>query len=91
VWALLPRPPAAPLLTATGAIALNGRSPRAIDAALSQLVNVGVLCRVRDNLRYRVYEAAGMFDLVTDTERALASPSLDTRLARPTRPVPARR
>jgi len=91
VWALLPWLPAAPLLTAATAVALTGRSPRAIDAALAQLVEAGVLRQVRGKIRYRVYEAVGVFDLVTDAERALASPALDTRQARPTRPVPARR
>ena len=91
VWALIPWLPAAPLLTAAGAVALTGRSPRAIDGALAQLVEAGVLRTVRGNIRYRVYEAAGVFDLVTDAERALVSPALDTRQARPERPVPARR
>ncbi len=91
VWSLLPWLPAAPLLSAASAVALTGRSPRAIDAALAQLVEAGVLRQVRGNIRYRVYEAVGVFDLVTDAERALASPALDTKQARPTRPVPARR
>jgi hypothetical protein len=90
-WALLPWLPASPLLTATSAAALTGRSPRAIDGALAQLVEAGILRQVRGRVRYRVYEATGVFDLVTDAERALASPARDTRTSPPTRPVPARR
>ena len=90
-WALLPWLPASPLLTAAGAVELTGRSPRAIDGALQQLVDAKVLKQVRGRVRYRVYEAVGVFNLVTDAERALASPALDTRQAKPSRPVPARR
>lgn len=90
VWALLPWLPASPLLTAAGAVALTGRSPRAIDGAIAQLVEAKVLVQVRGRVRHRLYEATGVFDLVTDAERALASPALDTRQEKPTRPVPAR-
>ncbi len=90
-WALLPWLPASPLLTAAGAVELTGRSPRAIDGAIAQLVEAKVLKQVRGKVRYRVYEAVGVFDLVTDAERALASPALDTRQEKPSRPVPARR
>jgi len=49
-----------------------------------------VLTQVGGRVRYRRYEAVGVFDLVTASERDLASPLGDTRLARPARPVPAR-
>lgn len=90
-WALLPWLPASPLITAAGAVELTGRSPRAIDGALAHLVDAGVLKQVRGKVRYRVYQAVGVFDLITDAERALASPALDTQQAKPSRPVPARR
>jgi len=83
--------PASPLITAASAVELTGRSPRAIDGALAQLMDAGVLKQVRGRVRYRVYEAVGVFDLVTDAERVLASPALDTRREKPSRPVPARR
>lgn len=89
-WALLPWLPASPLITATSAARLTGRSPRAIDNALAQLVEAGVLKQVRGRFRYRVFEAIGVFGLIRDTERALASPALDTRIERPSRPVPAK-
>lgn len=90
-WTLIGWLPASPLITARTAVELTGRSPRAIDAAMDQLVDAGVLTRVRGRVRYRVYEATGVFDVVTDAERALASPSLDTAHERPVRSVPARR
>ena len=78
-WAFLSWLPASPLLSAAGAVELTGRSSRAIDGALQQLVHAMVLKQVRGRVRHRVYEAVGVFSLVTDAERALASPALDTR------------
>ena len=72
-------------------VELVGRSPRAIDGALALLVDAGVLKQVRGRARYRVYEAVGAFALVTHAERALASPALKTRVAKPSRPGPARK
>ena len=90
LWALLDLLPAAPLVTARSAVELTGRSERAIDGALTQLVKAGVLKQVGGRIRYRLFEAEGVFDLVTDTERALASPQWDTRRSPPARPAPAR-
>ncbi len=90
IWALLPRLPAAPLVTARSAATLTTRSERAIDAAIALLVAAGVLKQVAGGLRYRLYEATGVFDLVTAAERRLASPIGDTARAPPTRAVPAR-
>ena len=90
LWALLDLLPAAPLVTARSAVELTGRSERAIDGALTQLVKAGVLKQVGGRIRYRLFEAEGVFDLVTDTERALASPQRDTRRSPPARPAPAR-
>lgn len=59
--------------------------------AIGQPVAAGVLKQVGGHVRYRVYEARGVFDRVTDAERALASPVNDTRLSAPVRTVPARR
>lgn len=91
VWPLMDLLPAAPLITARTAVDLTGRSERAIDGAVAQLVEAGVLKQVGGRLRYRLYEAVGVFDLVTDAERGLASPDRDTRRSAPARPVPARR
>jgi len=70
---------------------LTGRSERAIDGAITQLVSAGVLKQVSGRIRYRAYEAQGVFALVTETERALASTTGDTRTAKPARAVPPRR
>lgn len=89
-WSLLEALPAAPLITATSAATLIARSERAVDGAIATLVQAGVLKQVGGRLRYRLYEAVGLFDVVASTERALASPTGDTRRDPPRRPVPAR-
>lgn len=89
-WSLLDALPAAPLVTATSAASLIGRSERAVDGAIATLVQAGVLKQVAGRLRYRLYEAVGLFEVVASTERALASPTGDTRRDPPRRPVPAR-
>jgi Fic family protein len=90
LWVLIDLLPAAPLLTTRSAVELTGRSERAIDGAIRQLLEAGVLKQVGGRVRYRLFEARGVFDLVTDTERALASPERDTQAHPPVRPVPAR-
>ncbi|MBN1335378.1 MAG: Fic family protein [Deltaproteobacteria bacterium] len=89
-WALLEVLPAAPLVTARAAVTLTGRSPRAVDGALAQLVRAGVLKQVGVGRRNRLFEAVGVFDLVTGAERALAAPTGDTATASPSRAVPRR-
>jgi Fic family protein len=91
LWVLVEILPSAPLVTARTARELTGRSERAIDAAIAHLLEAGVLKQVSGRLRHRAYEAQGVFDLVTETERALASPVGDTSIAKPVRVVPARR
>jgi len=54
-------------------------------------VSAGVLKQVSGRIRYRAYEAQGVFALVTESERALASTTGDTRTAKPARAVPPRR
>ncbi len=88
VWRLLDHLPAIPMLDATLARQVTGRSQRPVDQALAQLVEAGVIKQVRSGQRYRVYETPDVFRLITTTERALASPRGDTQQAPPNRPVP---
>jgi Fic family protein len=89
-WVLIDALPAAPLITAASAAELTGRSRRAIEQAISLLESARVLKKVGGRQRYRLFEARGVFALVIDTERALASPTGDTAREPPSRPVPAR-
>ncbi len=82
--------PSAPVVTIATAATLTGRSVEAARLAIERLVEAGILRPVRGVRRYRAFEAADVIQVVTDFERALASPSGDTRLVPPVRPAPAR-
>jgi Fic family protein len=82
--------PSAPLVTVETAARLVGRSVQAANQAVRRLVAAGVLVPTRDVRRNRAFEVAGLLDALTSFERALASPTGDTRLAPPVRPVPYR-
>lgn len=84
--------PGAPIVTVASASALIGRSKARTTDAVNALARAGIL-RQRNvgRQRYRVFEATDVLDLFTDLERALASPTGDTRQARSVRPAPGRR
>ena len=83
--------PGAPIVTVESASKLIGRSKARTTDAVNALAEAGVL-RQRNvgRQRYRVFEATEVLDLFTDLERALASPTGNTRSDRPVRLVPQR-
>jgi hypothetical protein len=83
--------PGAPIVTIESARKLISRSKARTTDAVNALAEAGVL-RQRNvgRRRYRVFEATEVLDLFTGLERALASPTGDTRSGRPVRPVPDR-
>ena len=83
--------PGAPIVTVESASKLIGRSKARTTDAANTLAEAGVL-RQRNvgRQRYRVFEATEVVDLFTDLERALASPTGNTRGDRPVRLVPQR-
>ena len=80
--------PNAPVLTATTAAELVGRSFPATSMAIERLVAAGVLVQVSVGRRNRAYEAPELIDAFTAFERRLASPEGDTRVSAPARRVP---
>jgi Fic family protein len=82
--------PSAPVLTATTAADLIGRSVQRANDAVNQLAAAGVLKQTTIGRRNRAFEAPDLINALTGFERALASPLGDTRQAAPTRPVPYR-
>jgi Fic family protein len=64
--------PSAPLLTATAAAALIGRTFQATNQALGRLVEIGALTQVSEGPRNRVFEAP---ELVEAFEKLLRGPS----------------
>lgn len=83
--------PGAPVITAESAAALIGRTYKPANAAIQRLVDAGVLRQVTIGRRNRAFEAPEVIAAFTDLERQLASPQGNTRMSRPSRPVPARR
>ncbi|MCY4583512.1 MAG: Fic family protein [Chloroflexi bacterium] len=82
--------PTAPVLTASTAAELTGRSFQAARQAVQQLVDAGVLVQVNVGRRNRAFEAPELIDAFTALERQLASPGGNTRISRPARRVPRR-
>jgi len=83
--------PGVPLLTVQSAARLIHRSDVAVGAAVNRLVDAGIL--VQHNVgkqRYRIFEAPAVLDLFTSLERAPASPTGDTTIDEPVRPMPKR-
>lgn len=80
--------PATPVLTSATVQRIHRVSHVAADKALAELVAARILHpHERSGVRY--YQARDVLDLVTVTERRLASTKFDTRASRPIRPVPA--
>lgn len=83
--------PGAPIITVESASKLIGRSKARTTDAVNALAAAGLLTqRNVGRQRYRVFEATDVLDLFTGLERALASPTGDTRSDRPIRRVPNR-
>lgn len=81
--------PDAPLVTTRTLQRLLRLSFPAARAALDELADAGILQRRKVERNTTGYVANDILDLVTLTERRLASTRFDTRLATPNRPVPA--
>lgn len=87
---LLVRLPGEPVLTARTVQQLAEVSFPAARKALEELAEAGVLRRRQIERGTTAYFAADVFDLITFTERRLASTRWDTRESKPSRAVPAR-
>ena len=83
--------PGAPLLTASTASDLIGRSFQATSQAIDRLVETGILKQVTVGRRNRAFEAPELIAAFTALERQLASPEGDTLVSEPVRRVPRRR
>ena len=81
--------PGAPVVTVGSAAALIGRTTQATNEAFKALVAAGVLTQVNvGRHRNRAFEAPDIIDAFTSFERGLASPTGDTKSAKPVRIVP---
>ena len=81
--------PGNPLLTLERATQLSERSPVATRAAITQLLQAGILVLRRSSTpRKRTLEAPDIIKLFTSLERTLAAPGGNTQQEPPVRPVP---
>ena len=67
-WAVIEVLPAHPVLTAGIGVAATGRSRPAVDLAIRQLSDAGVLRALSDSKRNRAWEAPALLDLLRDLE-----------------------
>lgn len=67
-WRLIDALPAHPIISLPVGVGATGRSKPAINLAIDQLVNAGVLERLSESRRNRSWEAAGLFDLLAGLE-----------------------
>jgi Fic family protein len=86
---LLQQLPEAPVVTAATLSKILGVSFPAASAALDELQGAGILTTKAIDRGARAFIAREVLDLITLSERALASTQFDTRAAAPNRPVPA--
>jgi len=82
--------PGAPVLTASSAAELVGRTFPAVNDAIARLAEAGVVTQISIGKRNRAFEAKDVIDAFTSLERQLASPTGDTRSSPPSRPVTPR-
>ncbi len=87
---LLSTLPGAPVLTVNGASRLLGRSFNAVNGAMTDLLEAGIVRQVTVGKRNRAFESGEVIDAFTDLERQLASPAANTRVSPPARPAPRR-
>lgn len=80
----------APILTATTAAELTGRSYPAANAAIERLEQADILRQLTVGRRNRAFESHEVIAAFTALERQLASPAGDTKVSDPERPVPRR-
>lgn len=71
--------PSAPVLTTSSVVRIHGVSENAAARALGELRDAGILQTRSTGTRARAYVAVDVLDLITSTERRLASTRFDTR------------
>lgn len=86
---LLASLPEAPVITATTLARTLGVSYPAANSALDELTQAGILTARSIERGAQAYIAGEILDLVTISERGLASTQFDTRISPPSRGVPA--
>ena len=87
---LLPLLISNPVVSSDDVARLTGVSVSAAYAAIEQVVAADILTPVSGSTRNRLFEARGVYQVLTDYERSSATLLGDTRTDKPRRPVPYR-
>ena len=74
-WAIIDVMPAHPMISVPVAVAATGRTKAVVNDALVQLEAAGVATRASQGNRNRIWEAAGLLDLLADLEAGVTPPS----------------
>lgn len=88
--AILDTLPGTPVLTAATVARIHGVSSTSAQSALQQLADCGILETTSIGQGRRAFISLDVLDLITHSERAMASRSFDTALSPVVRAVPAR-
>lgn len=88
--AILDSLPGTPVLTTATATRVHGITATAAQNALGQLEGYGILERIAIGRGRHAFVSLDVLDLITRSERAMASHDFDTAASPPTRPVPVR-
>lgn len=83
--------PGTPVLTTSTVTRVHGVTTTAAQNALAQLTEYGILETISIGRAQRAYVSLDVLDLITRSERTMASRDFDTASSPPTRPVPVRR
>lgn len=66
--------PGHPMISVPVAVAGTGRTKAVVNEALLQLETAGVVTRASQGQRNRIWEAAGLLDLLADLESSVSLP-----------------
>lgn len=77
-----------PLFTSPQMVEATGLTPPTVNDAIRRLEAAGAVKQVNTGKRNKAFEAKGVIDLFVGLERTLASVADDTKMAKPSRPVP---
>jgi Fic family protein len=67
-WAVIDALPGHPVITVPVAAAVSGRSKPAVNQAMEQLADAGILTPLSESQRNRAWEAVGLLDVLADLE-----------------------
>lgn len=86
---ILDRLPGTPVLTTSTVTRIHGVTATAAQRALEQLHEYGILETLSIGKSRRAYVSLDVLELISRSERAMASRDFDTAISPPVRPVPA--